>query len=1083
MLCAPVPTVLRACQSPFLRPYATAPPSEDEFKFYPETAANALSFQEVCEDLLEKMANQKGSNKKIAVLLPFLGRIGKESSFPLIRLLLPELDNLRDKYGMRTAKMASLFADLYFPTNKKGEGYLRLQSYTDPDRNSSPGDKRWQVTGDLALTLEYVLTERRFGIKAVDATTWTVRDVNDALSDLANAPNDQRRKQVLTRIRTNCSPMNQKWIARMVLKNLKINIKKEVLKKFHPGALDYYNRTTSLRRVCSAFIGKHSSVTATFNLEVFTTFSPMLAMNFFYGLGKIVPSLQGRPFCMDVKLDGERMLCHREGNKVKWFTRNAKDYTDKYGAALTPHIVGGVSAHKCVLDGEVVTWDDNTGSMVPFGSNRTYAKEELEGRGGGTRWLFYVVFDVLYAEGSSGGLEDGGMMDEVVRDAVRNSIAPCPPPTEVQAGNLTALPLDVRRKVLRSIVTENEHRLEFVKSWEVPAGDEVERKKQLDECFEQRAIHLNEEGLVVKDLHGHYMIGDKSKKTPLWIKMKPEYSDQTEDMDLLILAAGFANGKMRSGLLSKFLVGVAVPNEDGQPRKEFYPLARVGTGYSINELEDLNELLKDKWKSFDTSDPTHFNAHRAGIKKASRDGVPLTKWIAAEDSVCLQVKCMEIVKASDWPGVFCTMRFPRVTHIRKDKGSEGCMDTTELAAIQARPRLSAAPGGHRHNNTRGAHPGSGSRRNGGDGGGKKRGRTGGGRKVSELFATAGGDEVTVKEKVFVAASGRTALELCVVGTSFSGVHVPDVNTIDVDAWWAPAGSTRRKAEGGHEGRTKQDIELLIREHGGTVTANPMPTTSFVVVGDTTSVSVKNLIASPKKEYNVVGYRWVLECIHQKAYKFPSMEHVRALSPEAREYFEAVKDDFGDDYTELTDAAQLSKLMLNIPPTKRACQGGGKSATPSWLSPLLEMDDEDAGTLMHGPDFLFAGKCHVYCDLFTDLGPAEPPGGAHGDGCGDTTDPRPAREENPNNPLGSTARAVRAYGGEVARSLHAGVTHVVVHPEDTTRIGDIKDRMRDLHHRDDRRFHIRVVKPEWVWECIERGRLENPKSEHLISLAP
>lgn len=58
------------------------------------------------------------------------------------------------------------------------------------------------------------------------------------------------------------------------------------------------------------------------------------------------------------------------------------------------------------------------------------------------------------------------------------------------------------------------------------------------------------------------------------------------------------------------------------------------------------------------------------------------------------------------------------------------------------------------------------------------------------------------------------------------------------------------------------------------------------------------------------------------------------------------------------------MMLNIPPNKRACQGGGKTATPSWLPPLLELDDEDAGTLMHGPDFLFAGKCHVYCDLFT-----------------------------------------------------------------------------------------------------------------------
>lgn len=48
-----------------------------------------------------------------------------------------QLDNLRDKYGMRTAKIASLFAELNFP-NKRGEWYWRLQSYTDPDRNPSP---------------------------------------------------------------------------------------------------------------------------------------------------------------------------------------------------------------------------------------------------------------------------------------------------------------------------------------------------------------------------------------------------------------------------------------------------------------------------------------------------------------------------------------------------------------------------------------------------------------------------------------------------------------------------------------------------------------------------------------------------------------------------------------------------------------------------------------------------------------------------------------------------------------------------------------------------------------------------------
>lgn len=56
--------------------------------------------------------------------------------------------------------------------------------------------------------------------------------------------------------------------------------------------------------------------------------------------------------------------------------------------------------------------------------------------------------------------------------------------------------------------------------------------------------------------------------------------------------------------------------------------------------------------------PTHFIPDR-NILKAGRDGVRLTRWIAPEDSICLQVKCMEVVKSSDWPGVFCTLR--RVT--------------------------------------------------------------------------------------------------------------------------------------------------------------------------------------------------------------------------------------------------------------------------------------------------------------------------------------------------------------------------------------------------------------------------------------
>lgn len=39
--------------------------------------------------------------------------------------------------------------------------------------------------------------------------------------------------------------------------------------------------------------------------------------------------------------------------QIKWVTRNARDYTDRYGPVLDPHIIRGVSAHRCILDGEV----------------------------------------------------------------------------------------------------------------------------------------------------------------------------------------------------------------------------------------------------------------------------------------------------------------------------------------------------------------------------------------------------------------------------------------------------------------------------------------------------------------------------------------------------------------------------------------------------------------------------------------------------------------------------------------------------------------------------------------------------------
>ena len=104
-------------------------------------------------------------------------------------------------------------------------------------------------------------------------------------------------------------------------------------------------------------------------------------------------------------------------------------------------------------------------------------------------------------------------------------------------GDICHLPLDVRRRVLKSVVRLVEDRLVVVQCLSVTSLDTAVRKTQLETFFNTVTL-AGEEGLVVKDLTSPYLIGEKSRKSAKWVKMKPEYGDQTTDLDLIVLGAG-----------------------------------------------------------------------------------------------------------------------------------------------------------------------------------------------------------------------------------------------------------------------------------------------------------------------------------------------------------------------------------------------------------------------------------------------------------------------------------------------------------------------------------------------------------------
>lgn len=104
-----------------------------------------------------------------------------------------------------------------------------------------------------------------------------------------------------------------------------------------------------------------------------------------------------------------------------------------------------------------------------------------------------------------------------------------------------------------------------------------------------------------------------NERSQAWIKLKSEYMEELGDtLDLIIIGGLFGERKRAGGghdwtdHISVFLLGVIKHLDKEDPTNSvIVPFARVGTGYSMEELEALRRKLKPLWKFYDvrTSPP------------------------------------------------------------------------------------------------------------------------------------------------------------------------------------------------------------------------------------------------------------------------------------------------------------------------------------------------------------------------------------------------------------------------------------------------------------------------------------------------
>lgn len=107
--------------------------------------------------------------------------------------------------------------------------------------------------------------------------------------------------------------------------------------------------------------------------------------------GRSSKVMKGQDFIIEDKLDGERMVVHKRGSDIMVFSRkiNRCECTRVYPADICPLLTferprsfpeyaevmakwfkAHILAENCILDGEMMAWDDEEERFCDFGANR-----------------------------------------------------------------------------------------------------------------------------------------------------------------------------------------------------------------------------------------------------------------------------------------------------------------------------------------------------------------------------------------------------------------------------------------------------------------------------------------------------------------------------------------------------------------------------------------------------------------------------------------------------------------------------------------------------------------------------------------
>jgi DNA ligase 4 len=569
--------------------------------------------------------------------------------YPAFRLIIPEQDRDRAMYGLKEKLIAKLLVRV-MGINKNSMDAESILNWKIPGLRASV------TAGDFAARCFEVISKRPILTKVGDMS---IAEVNAKLDILSMESKEEGQLPLFEEFYRRMNPEELMWLIRIILRQMKVGAtEKTWFHSWHADAESLFNVSSSLRRVCWELydpkISLHSDQS---QITLMQCFQPQLAAfqlaSFEQILIKMRPTEDEKEFWIEEKMDGERMQMHMMqdssvpgGFRFSFWSRKAKDYTYLYGnglrdpdSSLTKYLKDAFksSVRNIILDGEMIVWDIEQDSVVPFGHLKTAALDERKNPFSNMRRPCFKIFDCLY-------LNDTPITKYTLRD---------------------------RRKALEASVNPISTRFEIHKY--TTAMNESDIEDQL-----RKVIAESSEGLVIKSPRSNYRLNERNDD---WIKVKPEYMDEFgEDLDCVVIGGYYGSGH-RGGRLSSFLCGLkpeANQRRKGVHEQFCWSFFKVGGGFTANDYSKINYLTAGKWKKWDPKmPPSDIIELGGGDKQFERPDV----WIMPEDSIVVSVKAASVHTTTSFR-TGMTLRFPRFSTIREDKDWKTALTTTEFAMLR-----------------------------------------------------------------------------------------------------------------------------------------------------------------------------------------------------------------------------------------------------------------------------------------------------------------------------------------------------------------------------------------------------------------